>query len=136
MENKFELPDFIFFDDREQTIYGLPWKPEHVNTYELQLIAEDPVNGEREKDVFTIDILYDDYITRDDYLFEVTMNFLIKNVEKVNEKELKLTPKDYYQLAQLIAFKLIGNTNLNAFRMLDINRHRFTKISEELIGEC
>ncbi|OTF70375.1 hypothetical protein BLA29_002504, partial [Euroglyphus maynei] len=45
LEPEIDLPDFIYFDTHEQTIYGLPYKSEHVRTYELKLIAEDTVHG-------------------------------------------------------------------------------------------
>ncbi|KAJ6220600.1 hypothetical protein RDWZM_006412 [Blomia tropicalis] len=134
VEPEIDLPEFLYFDVREQTIYGMPYKPEHVHTYELQLIAEDPIVGGRESDVFAIDIIHDVH-TREDYLFEVTMSFLIRNVEKLASTQLRLSPKDHYQVAHHIATRLMFNSNLDAIRMLEINRYRFTKISEEIIGD-
>lgn len=128
------IPDWIFFDVREQTIYGLPYRQEHVQTLELKLIAEDRQSGGREADIFAVDVVLDKD-TREDYLLEVTMSFAMRNVEKLDAGNLKLTAKDYYQVAQLIATRLMGNSNLEAFRMLEINRYRFTKMDDLIIGK-
>lgn len=128
-----ELPDWIFFDVREQTIYGLPYRPDHVHSLELQLIAEDPLTGGRETDVFVIDVSHDGN-TREDYLFEVTMSFALKNIEKLASSDLKLTAKDTFQVANLIATRLLANDS-HALRVLEINRHRYSKIDEIISGK-
>lgn len=128
VEPELELPDFVHFDVKEQTIYGLPWKTDSIRTYELKLTAEDPATGGTEVDLFTIDVVHDVH-QRDDYLFEVTMYFLFRNVEPIGDN--RLSYKEIYQLSQHIATRLMGNTNLDAFRMLDIQRHRLDKNSVE-----
>ncbi|KAF7491795.1 Dystroglycan [Sarcoptes scabiei] len=131
LEPEIELPEFIHFDSHEQTIYGLPFKPEHVRTYELKLIAEDPINGGSEQDVFILDVAHD-VNTREDYLFEITMSFLYRNIEMTSKSQQRLTSKDYYQIAQIISNNLMGNSNLDAFRMLEIKRNRFSKIADHI----
>lgn len=131
VEPEIDLPEFIYFDVKEKAIYGLPYKSEHVRTYELKLIAEDRLTGGSEQDLFVIDVIHDVH-TREDYLFEVTMNFLVRNIELRPRSQQKLTPKDYYEVAQQISTRLMGNGNLDAFRMLDISRHRLA--SEPLVS--
>lgn len=131
LEPEIDLPDFIYFDTHEQTIYGLPYKQEHIRTYELKLIAEDTVHGRSEHDIFILDVEHDDN-TREDYLFEVTMNFLYRNIELTSRSQQRLTSKDFYEVAHAISTRLMGNSNLEAFRMLDISRYRFTKIAEPI----
>lgn len=123
VEPEIYLPEFIYFDVKEKTIYGLPYKDEHVKTYELRLIAEDRLTGGSEQDLFVIDVVRDRF-TREDYLFEVAMNFLIKNIEMRPRSQQKLTPKDYFEIANQISTKLMGNGNMDALLMLDISRHR------------
>ncbi|KAH9417598.1 Dystroglycan (Dystrophin-associated glycoprotein 1) [Dermatophagoides pteronyssinus] len=129
LEPEIDLPEFIYFDTHEQTIYGLPYKPEHIRTYELKLIAEDTVHGGSEHDIFILDVEHD-VNTREDYLFEITMNFLYRNIELTSRSQQRLTSKDFYEVAHALSTRLMGNSNLEAFRMLDISRHRFTKIAE------
>lgn len=131
LEPEVDLPEFVYFDTHEQTIYGLPYKPDHIRTYELKLIAEDTVHGGSESDIFILDVEHDDN-TREDYLFEITMSFLYRNIELTSRSQQRLSPKDYYEVAHSISTRLMGNTNLEAFRMLDINRYRFTKIAEQM----
>lgn len=135
VEPETDLPEFIYFDTKEQTIYGLPHKLDHVRAFEFQLIAEDPITGGQAKDAFLIEIIQDN-VQPEDYLFEVTMTFLVPNVEVVSKRsQIKLSAKDYWHVANQIATKLMGNSQLDVLRVLNIVRHRRTKSLESLEPE-
>ena len=118
-----EMPDFIYFDSDEQEILGLTLSKERINSYELNLIAEDPVSGGTANDIFSIDIIDDSTDQSKQITFEVVLNLLGPPGRD------DLTVREKVDIIQRISSGMFSDGDSSAVHILSIESFQYDGIS-------
>ena len=120
-----ELPDFIYFDSEEQEIFGLALSKEQINSYELNLIAEDSIGGGTASDLFSIDIIDETPDQTKQPVFEMTINLMTPPMrEDINVKER-------VNVIERIASGMFSDGDTTAIRILNIEKYQYDGLSPD-----
>ena len=118
-----EMPDFIYFDSDDQEIMGLTLSKERVNSYELNLIAEDTISGGTANDIFSIDIIDETIDQSKRPAFEMVINLLGPPGRD------DLTVREKVDIVQRISSGMFSDGDSSAVHILSIERFQFDGLS-------